>query len=213
MDDPGGLDASVRRLKGIFEDTSYYAAAEVSMDEQWRGFILPRIGSVDFTRTLELAPGHGRNTLKLKDHAEDLHVVDVNASCIDACRRRFAEYSGRCRFHFHVNDGKTLPVPDQTITFFYSWDSMVHFDGPLLRVYLEEIGRVLVPGGHAFIHHSNYGTRARGATFEANPSLRGNVSADEVREWCDGIGFQVLSHEDLDWDGVEALDAVALIRR
>lgn len=213
MGEPTELDANVHRLKKIFEQTPYYEAAEATIDSQWRAFIFPRLLDLDFSRTLELAPGHGRNSVRLKDLAQELHLVDINESCIEACRQRLADHDGPCRIHYHVNDGKSLPVSSGSITLFYSWDSMVHFDAQPLLTYLEEIRRVLIPGGHAFIHHSNYGDRSHGPTFESNPSLRGNVTAEQFASWCAKLGLKVLSQESLDWDGIEALDSVALLRR
>jgi len=53
--------------------------------------------------------GGGRNTKKLMEHARELHLVDFNQYAITLCRFRFMDYTGPCKLHFHVNNGKSLP--------------------------------------------------------------------------------------------------------
>src|SRR5262249_49755169 len=50
----------------------------------------------------------------------------VNRSCLDAYRARFGDQTDGCRFFYHLADGTSLPgVADASISFCYSWDSMV----------------------------------------------------------------------------------------
>src|SRR5579863_6764547 len=67
----------------------YFAHAEEFMPMQWERTIWPIIENEDFTSTLELACGHGRNTEFLRRYAKSIDLVDVNQTCIDACERRF----------------------------------------------------------------------------------------------------------------------------
>lgn len=93
---------------------------------------------------LELAPGWGRNTARLVNHSKEIHLVDLNQSCIDRCKARFGDYTGPCKLHYYVNDGYSLPeIKDESISFIYSFDSMVHFDRLVVKEYFKEFSRVL----------------------------------------------------------------------
>jgi len=125
-------------------------------EPQWRGAILPRISAyLPAHQVLEIAPGYGRWTQFLAPHAETLTVVDLAPECIAVCRERFKEWKQvRC----YVNDGQSLGmIPDRSIDFAFTFDSLVHAERPVIESYLRELGRVLTPNGVAFLHHSNLG--------------------------------------------------------
>ena len=208
---------TVLQCRDAHTEGGYYADAEKSIDWQWQTLIEPFIRSFDLSRTLELAPGHGRNSQMLARTAKELYLVDVNATCIEACRKRFGDRCGDCRFHYLVNDGASLAgIADNTATFVYSFDSMVHFDKLVVRDYLAEFKRVLVPRGTGFIHHSNYGAIRPNSDWATNPGNRSDTSAKIVREFCSSIGLEVLDqrlHGIAEGRGLEALDCVTIFRR
>ena len=192
---------------------TYFEMAEPGMDAQWNSVIWPRIKDFDFSVTLDLAAGHGRNTAKLKALAKDIYVVDVNQSCIDACKARFGETDGMCRFHYVVNDGYSLAgIPDDSITTLYSWDAMVHFDKLVVQRYVMEFARVLKPGGKAFFHHSNYGHVAPDADWRSNPGWRSSTTKEFVADGVRNAGLELLSQDLLDWGG-NAFDAMTICRK
>jgi SAM-dependent methyltransferase len=172
-------------------DAPYFPYAEGAMSWQWP-IIWPIIAGSDFSTVLELAPGHGRNTERLREHAKTIHLVDVNQSCIDACRARFGERKDGCRFFYHVTDGTRLhDVADGSITFVYSWDSMVHFDKLVVRGYMHELARVLVPGGRAFLHMSNYGSIKPDIDWATNFGARSNMSMELLKAYAAEAGLDV----------------------
>jgi SAM-dependent methyltransferase len=125
-------------------------------EAQWFGAIFPRIQAfVPAGRMLEIAPGFGRWTHYLRGLCEHLTVVDMAENCINACRHRFASET---HISYHVNDGKSLEmVPDDSMDFVFSFDSLVHAEADVIEVYLRQLARKLTPNGVAFIHHSNIG--------------------------------------------------------
>ena len=172
-------------------DAPYFPYAEAAMSWQWP-IIWPIIAGSDFSAVLELAPGHGRNTERLREHAKIIHLVDVNQSCIDACRARFGERKDGCRFVYHVTDGSRLPdVADGSITFVYSWDSMVHFDKLVVRAYMHEFARVLAPAGRAFLHMSNYGSIKPDIDWATNFGARSNMSMELMKAYAAETGLEV----------------------
>lgn len=101
---------------------------------------------------LEIAPGHGRWTGYIVAAARTVTMVDINQSCLDACRERFAD---QVHVSYHLGEGSSLPSPDASVDFVWSFDSVVHMDGPDVSGYVREIGRVLRPGGVAILHHAD----------------------------------------------------------
>lgn len=126
----------------------------------WWGTLMPRIQRfVPADTILEIAPGFGRCTHYLKDLCRKLIVVDISARCIDACRQRFA---GSGHITYHVNDGMSLAaVPDGSVDFAFSYDSLVHAEADVIGAYLVELERKLKPDGVGFLHHSNLGAYLR----------------------------------------------------
>jgi hypothetical protein len=194
----------------------YFAHAEEFMPLQWERTIWPIIKDEDFTSTLELACGHGRNTEFLRRHSKSIDLVDVNQTCIDACERRFGPQMDNCLFRYHLTTGNSLPVQNDSISFAYSWDSMVHFDKLVVRDYVHEVYRALKPGGSAFLHHSNYGTVAPDSSWAKNHGNRSDMTAELMREYAQEAGlklkFQRLSGTADGW-GMDDLDCLTLLAK
>ena len=142
------------------------------METQWRKLVLPFLqpdrAGIDWSVVVELGAGRSRSAAKVLPLAGRLHLVDLHANNLDHCRRRFGADP---RLAFHRTDGRSLPLPDASGTFLFCFDSMVHFDSDVVRAYLRDAVRVLRPGGHAFLHHSNT-TAHPGGDFEAEPHWR-----------------------------------------
>lgn len=194
----------------------YFEHAEEHMARQWNQIVWPIIHGENFTATLELACGHGRNTEFLRRYAKSIDLVDVNQVCVDACKSRFKHEMDGCIFRYHVTSGNVLPVENESISFGYSWDSMVHFDKLVVRDYVREFARVLKPGGTAFLHHSNYGAVAPDSSWTKNHGNRSDMTATLMREYAlqNGLNikFQRLSGTADGWS-IEDLDCLSLIEK
>lgn len=127
---------------------------------QWYGTILPRIHRhVPTGRILEIASGHGRWTQFLKDLCSGLVAVDLSDECVRACRERFAASP---QVEVHQTDGRSLDmIPDRSVDFVFSFDSLVHADRSVIDAYLSQLPRILTADGVAFLHHSNLGEYQR----------------------------------------------------
>lgn len=195
----------------------YFIDAEPYMEFQWNNIIWPVIKDLDFTSVLDLACGHGRNSEYLRKYTKDLHLVDINKSCIDACFDRFDKIKDDTKIHYHVTSGNNLNMIDSnTITLIYSWDSMVHFDKLIVFDYLLEIKRVLKTGGSAFLHHSNLGEKNPDSNWANNSGTRSDMSGLIMKKYAEDIGldlvFQKIQGLAEGW-GEEALDCVSVIRK
>jgi ubiquinone/menaquinone biosynthesis C-methylase UbiE len=79
-------------------------------------------------------------------------AVDLSPSCIHRCKER---YSGRDNVSYFVNDGKTLTgIDNSSVHFAFSFEAFVHMEIDVIKSYMHELARVLVPSGTAVIHHA-----------------------------------------------------------
>lgn len=194
---------------------------------QWHASILPRIRRlVPAPVILEIAPGFGRWTTYLKDLCETLIVVDISERCIQACRQRFQASS---HITYHVNDGLQLDmVPDGSIDFVFSFDSLVHAEADVIESYLRALGRSLKPNGVGLIHHSNAGEYSKYLRFVRSfaplrPLLRFvgfetkthgralNVSAETFKQMADAAGLVCISQELINWQSPLLVDCMSVI--
>jgi ubiquinone/menaquinone biosynthesis C-methylase UbiE len=195
----------------------YFIDAEQTIELQWTQIIYPLMKGLDFTTVLDLACGHGRNSDYLRKLTKDLHLVDINQSCIDACRERFGETKDGTRFHYHVTDGNHVSmVAADSLSLVYTWDSMVHFDKLIVRDYVTDIARVLKPGGSAFLHHSNYGEKSPDSNWATNHGTRSDMSARLMQDYALAVGLQVNSQHiqgRAEGWGEDGLDCVSILRK
>lgn len=202
----------------------------------WTHCIYPRIRKhIPANVILEIAPGHGRWTNYLKEYAQELHLVDLSANCIQACQKRFADADN---IHYYVNNGYDLAaIPDGSVDFVFCFDSLVHVELDCLSSYIQEIGRILAENGTAFIHHSNlayhkrnpayyYYKHAYDRIFRRVPpnrffkkklfnSWRGStVSYQKVKEVCHQNNLYCEIQELIDWhSGSYLKDCITTISR
>ena len=195
---------------------------------QWQYTILPRIRDyLPVGTILEIAPGFGRWTHYLKDYCKELWIVDRIDECIEACRQRFAADS---RVRCYVNDGRSLPmIPDDSIDFVFSFDSLVHTKRDVVDAYLRELGAKLKIGGTGFLHHSNFGEyagsfRERIPQAIAKPLIKAKIfdwahhrtpdmTAELFRGLCAKHKLHCLSQELVNWRGRRLIDCFSIITR
>lgn len=181
----------------------------------WQFAILPRIQRfIPADHILELAPGHGVWTEYLRPFARRMTLVDLTPRCIEFCRRKYGEEN----MTYIVNDGRTIPcVDDGTVDFVFSWHSLVHAEHDVMRAYVQEINRVLRPGGMGLIHHTNYGEFAvdrDGRPPVPNDHWRGiDMTARKFRDDCAACGLQCVYQELVPWGSLEPVDCFSLVQR
>jgi len=193
-----------------------WSAAWGGSESQWFGTIFPRIHAFLPAHTiLEIAPGFGRWTQYLRSHAEKLAVVDLSQACIQACQQRF---DGDQRITYHVNDGRSLEmIPDRSVDFVFSFDSLVHAEADIIRGYVAQIARKLKPQGCGFIHHSNLGEYrwvhaaaermpgrvrqllVRAGVLDQTHWRAASMTADLFRDYCEESALACVSQEVVHW--------------
>jgi SAM-dependent methyltransferase len=199
-------------------------------EQMWWGVLRPRINSWVPTGTiLEIAPGFGRWTQFLKDVCDQLLVVDLADRCIEACKERFASSTN---IAYHVNDGRSLDmVPDGSIDFAFSFDSLVHAEADVLAAYLEQLASKLRPDGVGLLHHSNMGAHRRSAALAARlpdrlrrrlvmagvlPNVYAWRAQSVTAEWfarqCEEAGLRCVAQEVINWEySRQLIDCISVL--
>jgi ubiquinone/menaquinone biosynthesis C-methylase UbiE len=166
----------------------YYDQAEAVMGVQWNT-IFPLIRGYNFTKTLDLGAGHGRNTSKLLEFGGSVTAVDINQSNIEYLNERFG---GNVKVRIVKNNGVDLrDIPDSSITFIYSFDAMVHFDSDVVRSYIKEFRRIIEPEGIGFCHYSNVSSDPTG-NYQTHLRWRNYMSRGLFEHWLLKEGFTVI---------------------
>ncbi|MEI3855876.1 MULTISPECIES: class I SAM-dependent methyltransferase [unclassified Ensifer] len=194
--------------KEVAED--YHKAAERDMEMHWNGYVEPALArhAIDYSEVVDFACGYGRNTDFLLRRAGRVSMVDVNKHNIEYCR---AKYQNNQRVEVRACNGYDLgDIGEASCTFFYTFDSMVHFPLRIVEAYLPEFFRVLKPGGYALVHHSNYTKAGPNADFKKNPHWRNYMSAEIFAGLAKAAGFVVAEQTVHPW-GVPNLDCVTIL--
>lgn len=186
--------------------SKYYLDAEAHAEMQFRNIFSQELDKFNLSVVLDFACGHGRIAQFFRPIVGQLILCDVNQEAIEYCKLRF----GRSESIEYLLNTEVLPVENDSITFLYSWDAMVHFDKARIAHYFKEFSRVMMPGGYAMIHHSNLGNT--GQHWQKNIHCRENVSAKNVRDICEDLGLEIISQKIIDW-GVPKLDCITTFRK
>jgi SAM-dependent methyltransferase len=186
----------------------YFSRAEKDMAWLWKNVVFPFIEDCDFSESLDLAAGHGRNSPSLLERAKRLYITDIVPGNVEACRKRFADREEVTCF---VNNGFDFrPMEDESLTFIYCFDAMVHFDSDVVRSYLRDAKRVLKPGGRAFLHHSNY---TGGHDWRTNRCARNFMSKELFEHYALKEGLQIVRQKPINWAGVVDIDCLSLVSK
>jgi SAM-dependent methyltransferase len=193
------------------QDGDEWSAAWGGPANHWSMWLYPRVQAfLPAARVLEIAVGHGRWTQFLAQRCDELIGIDIAASAVDHCRRRFA---GDPRLRFHVNDGASLAVAaDDSVDLVFSFDSLVHAEADVLAGYIVEFARVLTGDGVAFIHHSNVASLGP-VDLERVHWRAPSVSAAVVERFANSAGLRCIAQEPLAWEDGYLTDCVSVIAR
>jgi SAM-dependent methyltransferase len=172
----------------------------------WNNQIFGEIKQFRGKKILEIAPGFGRITQFLSILASELTVIDLNPLCIEKTKEKLGDHVSA----YFINDGRSLDgVLDESQDLVFSFDSFVHMHANVIEEYIQEIFRVLTPGGYAFIHHSwLYG--GNDYSF-INSGGRSNMSPELFRNFVENHGMEIVSQKPIhflpvfSWDGTDCI--------
>lgn len=197
-------------------ETPYYDSVEAQAQGQWNDLILPFIEphKPNMRHVMELAVGHGRMTEILLEQADTVTGVDVLQENIDFCTDRFGDHP---KLNLVRNNGVELnALADNSVSYVFCFDSMVHFDSDVVRNYLGEFQRIMEPGALAFLHHSNL-TRNPGGDFQRTAHARNFMSVPLFSHYAQKEGLSVIKQKTIDWGKGDKLmkdhDGFSLLRK
>lgn len=193
--------------QAIWETWNWESGGEEwTPSEAWKTSLIERIlipGIPANSAVVEIGPGGGRWTGELLKRASSYLGLDISSSCVDVCREKF---KGDPRATFALTDGRSLPgVADGSVDVVWSFDVFVHINEVDVRRYLQEIHRVLRPGGRAILHHGSVGGGHGGwrsdlTTESLNAAVQecGLKRVSQVKGWDEGGVFHPAGlYEDL----------------
>jgi ubiquinone/menaquinone biosynthesis C-methylase UbiE len=112
-----------------------------STENIWNKVIFDKIKNFRNKRILEIAPGYGRMTQFLSILASNLQIVDLNENCIEYTKSKLGHHVNS----YFVNDGKSLPVGDNSQDLVFSYDSFVHMHQNVIEDYIIRWARIYTP--------------------------------------------------------------------
>lgn len=207
--------------------TVYYLDAEEYTRPQFEEFRQAlgdwaRRDEVMYESVMDFACGYGRFGKHFCEFAKKITFSDIRKDAVDMCRLRFNIYKGSnvqetalasCDYDYVQNTEDHIPLPDNSLTFIYSWDAMVHFEEPELRKMIKEFARILRPGGRGAFQHSNLkGTGAVRGFWHENHGSRSWVSNEDVAGMLQEVGLRVVRQVKID-RSIKELDGVTLFEK
>jgi len=205
---------------------NYYDRAEDDANLQVEKYIIPFIINykIPLNRVLDFPSGRGRIAESMytinADNIEKFVCCDANKEAITYCQERFKSNNA---FDFMVNkvdEWQCIPFEfkDNSFTFIYSWDAMVHFSYKWLDFYISEFYRILESNGYVLIHHSNLGSpdikidTGKSEIWNDNPHSRTPISANDIKFISKKHDFEVVEQNIISW-GIPNLDCISLLRK
>jgi ubiquinone/menaquinone biosynthesis C-methylase UbiE len=155
-------------------------------------------------RVLELGCGVGRIGRELAPHIAYWEGADISANMLKVARERLAGFDNVGLTELTCSDLKSLP--DASFDKAYSIAVFIHMDKEDFYLYLEDLARVVKPGGLVFFDtwNTSHPVGWRRFAIELNP-LRGVApterkdvarnqfsNPEEVRSFLDHAGFETL---------------------
>lgn len=126
-------------------------------DRKWERWMLAAVAEPWLrkdARLLEIGPGGGKWTVRLASQVKDVTAFDVAVTMLDRTRARCAR-EGHDNVSCVLGNGDGLTgVRDDSMDIVFSYDVFVHIALEDTVAYLNEIARVLKPGGVAILHHA-----------------------------------------------------------
>jgi ubiquinone/menaquinone biosynthesis C-methylase UbiE len=205
------IEKSVGDVASVWKESPYYADAERWTHLFWGDGTIFRsmLDRMTLGDVIELAGGHGRHAEQIASRCSSVTLMDIHQENIDACRARLGHLPN---VEFILNNGYNFqPIDDATISAIFCYDAMVHFSPDVVRSYLIDSARVLVPGGMALYHHSNL--NAPDSSWARNPHARNHLTQELFRQFCSEANLNLVESAPISWGRVENLDCVSLVQK
>lgn len=210
-DKSGSLEEQVHKVLLPWITSPYYESAEKYTHVFWGDNRIFKclFDQLDLTSVVELSCGHGRHAEKVAPLARKLTLVDIVPENIEFCKQRLRDFAN---VKYLVGNGHSFTgLPENSVSAIYCYDSMVHFTPDIVKSYLKDACRVLVPGGKALFHHSNF-MAPLDRHYGQNPHARNHMTKDLFAYYSALAGLEILESTIVDWSDAKSLDCVTLLK-
>ena len=137
------------------EDKSFYDKYD-EFRYRTEGHILEELDSIDFAgkKTLEIGLGQGADSLQLINRGADYYGIDLTEESVRRVKERFRLFEKKYS-DVRVANAEHIPYEDNSFDIVYSHGVIHH--SPRMAAIVNEIYRVLRPGGRAIVmvYHRN----------------------------------------------------------
>lgn len=162
---------------------------------------IERLGAVTPDSVLEVGMGPGGLVRELQTKTTALVVgVDMAKGMVGQAKKKVHQNEGRV--NLVRADGLSLPFGESTFESVVSLFFLDVLDEDAARVGLEEMSRVVVPGGRIVIgslhFSSNFLQRSWMLTYRVLPELVGRIRPIAVQELGESVGLRTLREEEVD---------------
>ncbi|RYG50384.1 MAG: class I SAM-dependent methyltransferase [Chitinophagaceae bacterium] len=139
------------------QDKSFYEKYD-EFRYRTEGHILGELDKIDFKgkKVLEIGLGQGADSMQIIDRGALYYGIDITEESVRRVKERFALFQ-RPYQEVQVSKAETIPYPENNFDIVYSHGVIHH--SPNIEKIVEEIHRVLKPGGMAVImlyHKQSY---------------------------------------------------------
>lgn len=183
--------------------------------------ILRHYGLKDRMRVIDLGCGSGRLAYVLGKTANiDYLGLDIIQSLLD-----YAAKKSPINYRFQLNRALSIPAKDNSADFAVAFSVFTHLLHSEIFIYLEEMKRVLCPGGKVIFSFLEFSEPGHWWAFEQEIEVRRNggnshlnnfIERSAIAIWARRIGFEletILSGGDAPWGGKHLGQAVAVLRK
>lgn len=139
------------------------------------------------TTVVEIGSGGGRWTQYLA-RAAQLIVVEYNPEAFGYLRERFPDVRLTT---YQTGGAEMCGIDDGTVDFVFTFDVFVHLEPEVIGNYLQEIERVLRPGGVAVVH---YGDVRKDIALH-NPGFS-RMTRQRMEELIAATGLRTIDHDE-----------------
>jgi SAM-dependent methyltransferase len=153
---------------------------------------------------VELGVGGGKFTAMAMPFAAKLYGLDISSEMLALTAERLKDD----RFVPVKTDGRSIDIPDSSIDFFFSFDSMVHIFPNDLYAYIAAMGKFLKRGGKAVFEFADWDASGVMQKFlidqdvyvrtgKLSPGAFGFISRSAVTAMVTHVGLSVMVLEQL----------------
>ena len=165
----------------------------VQVIEEW---ILPHVGPDSVVG--EIGTGGGRVATRVAPHVGQFHCFDVSRNMLGLVDKELRDLGVVA--HLHHLPEPVLPAHlESSLDLLYSFDVFVHIDLHVQWRYVQELARVLKPGGKGFLHTSDLTSRGGWERFAEQPHYRVEgfyfMTPQAVRTLIERAGLRIVAEQ------------------